>query len=42
MDAETVSKLDECVNMLNSNRSDAIRKGIEMLNSKLKAQNVKK
>ena len=36
MDAEAVEKLDECADILKSNRSDAIRKGIDRLHCELK------
>ena len=36
MDKDVVQKLDECVEALDSNRSDVIRKGIEALHNDLK------
>ena len=38
MDRETVEKLDECVEKLSSNRSDAIRQGIDKLYDDLKKE----
>lgn len=36
MDKETVKKLDDCVEKLNSNRSSVIREGINKLHKELK------
>lgn len=36
MDKETVKKLDDCVEKLNSNRSEIIRKGIKKIHEELK------
>lgn len=36
MDKETVKKLDDCVEKLNSNRSSVIRDGINNLHKELK------
>lgn len=36
MDKETVKKLDDCVEKLNSNRSSVIRDGINKLHKELK------
>lgn len=36
MDKDAIQELDECVKILDSNRSDVIRKGIKMLHDNLK------
>ncbi|EGT4786913.1 TPA: ribbon-helix-helix protein, CopG family [Clostridioides difficile] len=35
-DKDTIDKLDECVNLLDSNRSEIIRKGIDKIYDDLK------
>ncbi|HBE9110336.1 TPA: ribbon-helix-helix protein, CopG family [Clostridioides difficile] len=35
-DKDTIDKLDECVNLLDSNRSEIIRKGIDKIYNDLK------
>ena len=36
MDKETVEKLDECAEVLNTTRSDVIRKGISKVHDEIK------
>ena len=38
MEKDVVQKLDECVELLDSNRSEIIRKGIEDLHKNLKSK----